>query len=352
MLKKLTGPGLFRLFLALLVFAHHISRFAVGTCAVYVFFCLSGFWIQRMYVRKYSATRLPYLTFTVSRAWRLFPTFWLVTAITLVYLWASGRPASYWVMPYRTHFVLSNLFLIGYHQLPRQPLIPAWSLDIEMQFYLVAPFIALLLARRKRLAGLVLIAAAAVSLGDYFLNSPISVAQYLVYFVIGMIAAATDWRPSGRLVLGFLGAMAILVACCLASPWRGVLLVGAHPGPLAIYSPHANVVLALLAMPYAIYTTRQRGFSKDGMFADLSYVVYLLHWPATLWIDGHQGNTWHRLGAIVMGSTLVMGISLVIWKFYDHPINRLRSRWVNAREIVGVAGTNPALSKPARAATL
>jgi hypothetical protein len=42
MLKKITGPGLFRLFLALLVYVNHATRLQVGIGAVMVFFCLSG----------------------------------------------------------------------------------------------------------------------------------------------------------------------------------------------------------------------------------------------------------------------------------------------------------------------
>ena len=37
-----------------------------------------------------------------------------------------------------------------------------------------------------------------------------------------------------------------------------------------------------LGLPFATITIRQKGFSKDEMFVDLSYVVYLFHWAATL----------------------------------------------------------------------
>lgn len=129
-------------------------------------------------------------------------------------------------------------------------------------------------------------------------------------------------------------------------------MVGAHPGPLAMYAPHANVVLALLAMPYAIYTTRQNGFGKDTVFADLSYVVYLLHWPTTLWLDNYRGDTLHRLAVIGLASTLLMVVSYFIWKLYDYPINRLRSRWVNSRKIVVEAESKSELSKSAKAVIL
>jgi peptidoglycan/LPS O-acetylase OafA/YrhL len=341
MLKKITGPGLFRLFLALVVFAHHCTRFAVGTSAVFVFFGLSGFWVYKMYMGRYRLTRQPYLTYMVSRAWRLLPSFWLISMLAMLFLYANGSLARYWAKPDLPHAIVSNLLILGYGKLQMKPIVPAWSLDIEMQFYLIAPFIALFLARRKSPA-LWVVLAAAVSLASSLLHNPFSLASFLVFFVIGMAAASVNWRPSGRLVLMCLAVAALMVICCLASPWRGILLVGAHPGPNSYYTPYANVALALIMMPYAIYTTGNRGFSGDGMFADLSYLIYLLHSIGIMWLDSHQGSVSHRLAFVAIAWVVVLGLSFAIWKFFDHPINRLRSRWVSRRRRVAVGEAEPA----------
>ena len=166
MWKKLTGPGLLRLLLAELVYVHHMSRFAVGNAAVYVFFCLSGFWVYSMYTGRYSKTRMPYLTYLVSRLWRLLPTFWLVTLLTFLLIYPDGTLAGYWQRDGAAHFLLSNFLIFGYYFLPDQAIVPAWSLDIEMQFYLIAPLIAILLVRRKLSALLVLLAAAVISVAS------------------------------------------------------------------------------------------------------------------------------------------------------------------------------------------
>src|SRR5271165_150399 len=131
MMKKLTGPGLFRLFLALMVFVNHSTRLQIGVSAVLIFFCLSGYWICRMYQNRYSAMRQPYLTYLVSRAWRLLPTFLLLNLITLLFFWAHGDLGEYWRKSNHLHFIASNLFILGYQTLPKLPLVPAWSLDIE-----------------------------------------------------------------------------------------------------------------------------------------------------------------------------------------------------------------------------
>jgi peptidoglycan/LPS O-acetylase OafA/YrhL len=68
------------------------------------------------------------------------------------------------------------------------------------------------------------------------------------------------------------------------------------------------------------------------MFADLSYVIYLLHWIGVLWLGRYAtAGTLQRTIHIALMWVAVTAISWVIWKFYDHPINRLRSNWVSAR---------------------
>jgi peptidoglycan/LPS O-acetylase OafA/YrhL len=342
MLQKISGPGIFRLFLALMVFVDHTTRFSVGKSAVYIFFCLSGYWIYRMYMEKYSTTRHPYLTYAVSRNWRLLPTYWLVTLLTLFYLYLRGTLMSYWNGSSHVHLILSSIFIFGYQALGKKPIGPAWSLDPEMQFYVIAPLLAILVLRRKVPAAWILLAVAAFSLASYLFQSPFLLMDYILYFSIGMAAASVNWRPSGKLALFSFGGTVLLVACLAATPWRGVILVGAHPGPLAIYTPYANVAITLLMVPYAIFTTGHRGFAADGMFADLSYIVYLLHSTGAMLLAAHLGNAIHRLTCMLIAWVVVLAASYAIWKFFDHPINRMRARWVNKRKRATTVQATPA----------
>ena len=59
------------------------------------------------------------------------------------------------------HQVLSHLFFLGYSQLPEPRLLyPAWSLDIEMRFYIVAPLLVFFMNRHGALALALLVSAA------------------------------------------------------------------------------------------------------------------------------------------------------------------------------------------------
>ncbi|HTI65982.1 MAG TPA: acyltransferase [Caulobacteraceae bacterium] len=329
---SLLGPGAFRLFLALVVFVDHASRLALGPAAVKIFFCLSGFWIYRMWTERYVRAVSPLFTYLASRGWRLIPTFALIALFTVAFQhfllgrsWVDLKGSAGW-----PQFVASHLLIFGYGGLPVQPLMPAWSLDVEMQFYLVAPVLIALAARIGTPAFLAM--AAAVSIGCALWLAPHVSPTFAVFFALGIVAARQDWRPSSRLATAA-GIVAVGVVIGLVlSPWRGTILGGIHRGPLFRYTEIVTTVVALAAFPYAIFTTRQRGGSRDGVFADFSYIVYLLHWTAIGWLGTVAGlPTFARLGCFVLALTATFAAAWVIWRLYDKPLNRARARWVAAR---------------------
>jgi peptidoglycan/LPS O-acetylase OafA/YrhL len=331
--RKLFGPGLFRLFLATLVFFGHLSRYAFETAAVYVFFGLSGYWIYRMWTVKYSRTVNPYATYLISRAWRLIPTFALINALTIATEYVLGtslnglKGATSWM-----HFIIPQVFILGYGTLPVRPLGPAWSLDFEMQFYVIAPLLIIVmtsLSRPRLLLGVfgLLSTISAFWFGESVLTT------FLIFFLVGMVAAETNWQPSGTLTITFCAIGLFLLIVCVLTPLRSMILTGAHPGPLSAYNHQASVIVALLAIPYAVYTTRQIGFELDGMFADLSYIVYLLHWAGVKCIRVYTSLGVPRIIITALVWFAVYGLAVAIWKLYDLPINKYRSKWVSRRRL-------------------
>jgi peptidoglycan/LPS O-acetylase OafA/YrhL len=331
-LQKLAGPGLFRLFLASAVFFYHVSRYAFfGSAAVYVFFVLSGYWIQKMWTLRYSRSVRPYSTYLISRAWRLIPTFVLINGIAIITLEALGHPfrgfkgSASWA-----HFLIPQFLILGYDTLPNKPMVPAWSLDYEMQFYAIAPLLIALIARFSR-PWLLLGFAGMTSLTCALLFVDHTLANFLIFFLVGMIAADRKWHPSGKFTFCTVIIALVLLTVCALSPIRGVLFAGEHKGPLSIYNHEVNVLSALLAIPYALYTTRQIGFEIDNLFGDLSYIVYLLHYAALKCLFLYKTLGIPRVVFTLMACAAVYGSAIAIWKFYDHPINKVRAKWVASR---------------------
>ncbi|WP_083897500.1 acyltransferase [Azospirillum sp. B506] len=332
MMAVLVGPGIFRFFLAAIVFAHHMSRLSLGTSAVYVFFSLSGFWIFRMWENKYSNTESPYFTYIVSRSWRIIPNFaiitWSVVAFELFYL--GEKLDAIFSSPMKEfHFIFSQTFALFYCNLPFLPVVPAWSLDMEMQFYVVAPLMIIAFKRISHIYILVPLAvvAALTAMGVDSYVLP----KFLVFFAVGMSAAARNWRPNNGIALISGVAAMTFVLGIIFSPWHGILLGGAHPEPVYVWNGLANVIVALLIIPYAIFTTTMRGGRFDGALADLSFIVYLIHWGGTEWFSHIEGGFRERLVPAMGVWVSVIVLSIIVWKVWDTGINRARSAWVSSR---------------------
>jgi peptidoglycan/LPS O-acetylase OafA/YrhL len=117
----------------------------------------------------------------------------------------------------------------------------------------------------------------------------------------------------------------------IASPWRSIILLGNHTGPLASYNGSANVILALTMAPWAMFTTRHRGGRHDDLFGDLSYGVYLLHLPILSALAAGQGNAAERLAKLGAATLVLAAGALSLYFFVDRPNHRRRTAWVATR---------------------
>lgn len=320
------SPGLFRLALASVVVAAHFTPFFLGSAAVALFFVLSGYWIATMWREKYRHAPAPYLIFLVSRFWRLLPVFLLATAAALPV--AHCRPQGWSWLP--------NVALLGYSQIACKPLTPAWSLDVEMQFYIVAPAL-MLVAAQGAVARWSLLAAGAISLlaVDFYLLGGSFLIHGLLYFTFGMLAAQQGWQAPRWLVNAGVALAVVLVAILMAHPTlRGTLWIGAHRAPSAIYSQQVNAAVALLLTPFALSTVVNKSSELDRAFGDLSYIVYLIHWPVVVFARDHfyaGGGLGKRLLVLAVAGTAIYLASVLIWFYFDRPMNRLRVAFVNRR---------------------
>ena len=160
-----------------------------------------------------------------------------------------------------------------------------------------------------------------------------TVAAYLAFFAIGVASASCGWKPGRILAMCSLLSTIALILVSIMGPFRDVILGGAHPGKLHAYNGIACMLLGLMMAPLALYTTSQKGTTLDGMYGDLSFIVYLLHWPVIGAFNLVEGSYIQRSFAIGEAFITVMMASILIWRMFDHPINKLRSTWV-ARRLV------------------
>jgi peptidoglycan/LPS O-acetylase OafA/YrhL len=321
---KFASPGALRMALAFAVFLHHTTKLNLGMSAVLIFFVLSGYWVATMWTKTYSRTTWSYFTFLVSRFWRVMPVFALCSAIAWTLLWwRGGAPENVGGL---IHQLFSNVLILGYNSLSYQANVPGWSLDMEMQFYLVAPIVIFLVSRNLSM----LLGCVALSLVAPILGGSATVLPFLYFFGIGVAAATHDLKPSPRLAYASLAAsLATLFA------YGFIFFATQDPAPTAAlaFSSKANLFIAALMTPWAIYTTRQKSGSTDRMIGDMSYIFYLLHWSVIGAIGTGEGSSMDRFLLCAEAIVVILGASYLIWLLFDRPIGRLRAAWVSSRRV-------------------
>jgi len=340
------GPGLYRLFLALVVLISHSCRVDLGAWAVYSFFILSGYWLCRMWCERYSLTRAPIQTFFVSRLVRLLPVFWLANILSAFTQRAAdpafGRLVSF-PAAYSVWAAISNTFILGYADLPHAlgALHAAWSLDVELQFYLVVPLLALATCRPggHPLLGRVLwwvIVAGFVAFLRIGPTGHRNLGCYGLYFYIGWWCARNRVLPSRRLaVAGGCLALLCVVAALSVSALRPLVENGKHGeslgGPLA--RPLFQAVLALVSAPFTLASLGNPSGRFDRTLGDFTYVLYLMQWPvmALHGILYSELSPLRRIPSLVVAWLAVAALSALIYTAIDRPIERARRRWVRLR---------------------
>jgi peptidoglycan/LPS O-acetylase OafA/YrhL len=267
------APGLFRLTLALLVVVSHLSAFGLGRPAVMMFFMLSGYWVPRMYEQKYRPIGSVGL-FYVARLLRV----WLPFAIaflavfTLHQVLGDPKPLG----------VLSGIALLGLATTHQDVLGTAWSLDIEVQFYLLVPLIWAFLAvsvRRKALPlalGLMFLLCGA---GWYVQKvwGVWTVLSYLPPFITGTLIWLIKPKVSGRLAAGSVVVFVALGVIVLALPALRPLLIYRAQPPFDLDWFGMAWVMALT--PFVIWNLAQKSSPVDMHFGNFSYALYITHWP-------------------------------------------------------------------------
>jgi peptidoglycan/LPS O-acetylase OafA/YrhL len=323
---KLASPGALRMALAFAVFVHHTTKFNLGMSAVLIFFVLSGYWVAAMWTRTYSKTNWAYFTFLVSRIWRVAPVFALSSAIAWALLiWRGEAPE---ISGGMLHQLFSNVLILGYNSLSYQANVPGWSLDMEMQFYFVAPIVVFLVSRNIYvLLGCVLLSLLAPKFGGSS-----TVLPFLYFFGIGVAAATHNLKPSRRVAYASLAATAAMLLVYGVMFFKG--LDPSQTSALA-FSSKANLFIAVMMTPWAIYTTQQKSGATDRMFGELSYIFYLLHWSVLGALRTGEGSYFDRFLLCSEAVVMILGVSYLIWFLFDRPIGKWRSAWVAGRRVIG-----------------
>ncbi|WP_159944964.1 MULTISPECIES: acyltransferase family protein [unclassified Nocardiopsis] len=288
----------------LLVLVYHLSPALLpgGYVGVDVFFVISGFLITSLLYREATEHgRVSIGGFYVRRVRRLLPaatTVLLVTGAVSFFLLPVTRMADTAWQLVASAFYVENLYLarqaVDYlaSDVPPSPVQHFWSLSVEEQFYLVWPvlFLVWALARRRwnataRTLTVLLGSVLALSLAcSVLLTAYDSAPAYFLpttrawelavggLLAVGLTHASLPER--WRAPLGWLGLAAIAGAALFyddATPFPGWAAVLPVLGSAA--------VIAAEQSPRPLAASRLLGTAPARWLGDVSYSLYLWHWP-------------------------------------------------------------------------
>ena len=282
--------GLVRLFLALTVAVDHwrvwvlwprdapnvAEQFKLGFNAGYAvmfFFVISGFLITYTLSKNYSRDASGTARFYGNRFIRIFSLYWpLVVVALLVVPGAWAQLAAYGPLKQ-----LAAVFLFGmdwslafWGSASVKGLEPAWTLALELFFYLLAPF----LMRSWKLAVAALVVCLVVRLGFVVANGP------------GFQGLWTYVFPPSSYCFFLMGHVVCLAGAryrFLAVPWLGIAALAASLAVMTFGSLRdfdsprfwGSIVLFTVALPGLFEATKNIGWMNR--LGDLSYPAYLVH---------------------------------------------------------------------------
>jgi peptidoglycan/LPS O-acetylase OafA/YrhL len=253
--------------------------FNLGSFGVALFFLISGF------VIPYALMRQSRLGFLVARVLRLWPTYAVGLASTIVWLgllaWVFGRP-----FPLRWTDVARH-FALGARDLTSTPSIDGvvWTLEVEVRFYLMCLLMAPAFRRGRAwavagpLAGLAAVVVIADRWGGLVDSHGLTWAR--ARGVIGLDGAMIAFMLVGAAChLGVRGTTGKRAAKALATVSFGVFLWLVSLDPAAgAFTPTAMSYGAAVIVFVAALAARDRIASHGVLsaLADISYPLYVLH---------------------------------------------------------------------------
>ena len=287
-----------------------------------LFFVISGYLITTITLSDIAKGRFSFIQFFIKRIKRIVPAYLmllLAVSVAGVYIYLHTDILYLRGTILRSALFISNhLFASGDSyfgaKLSENPLLHTWSLAIEMQFYVILPFILWFFRDRLRIVLPVIIIATTLysSYNLYYLDNKSAmyfsltarVPEFLMgaWFAVLFKQGLEFRRTSNNLIAGI--SLAVLVGCAFF-----ITEESSFPGYLALIPCSASAMLLVIKNNFV-----SDFFSRKlpVFIGEMSYSLYLWHWPILAFMryrnDGYQ-LSWPEVIAAVFLTFLLSWLS-------------------------------------------
>lgn len=341
--------------LAVLFYHGGVSFLSGGYVGVDVFFVISGYLITSIIVGEMRSNAFRLTGFYERRVRRIYPALFVMAAFTLLagaWLFNAGNFAALGKSAAAVTVFLSNVLFwseAGYFDRAStlKPLLHAWSLSVEEQFYILFPILMLLIgrfgkSRFGRFLGLLWLVSFAWNV--YETSRDPSSAFYLMHFraweLLTGSLLALNILPS-RLNAGLRNALALAgMGMILASVF---LYHDGTPFPgVAALLPVAGSALTIYSgMKEAAAVHKALSLRPLVFIGKISYSLYLWHWPLLIFLK-YYWIVEPPAAALALWLLASFSISTLSWQWIENPF-RARTFLSRAR-LFALAGSVMTLS--------
>jgi peptidoglycan/LPS O-acetylase OafA/YrhL len=358
--------GIIRLLLALSVVATHAgpilgSRLVGGQIAVQSFYIISGFYMSLILNEKYIAENNSFKLFITNRFIRLFPVYWVVLIGTVavclgVAIYTNGQ-----IMPkfdsylsvkanLMTFFYLvaTNILLFGQDLVMFLGIIPengslyftsnfaetnlplhsflfvpqAWTLSLELTFYLIAPFI---LRKGYKVVLMLIVSSLILRLFIYniigYQNDPWTYRFFpteIMFFLLGYVSYQI------KLKLHLLKISKSVILSVLVFVVLFTFLYQYLPTARLTYSPFSWIEILyffsiVLSIPFLF--NYFKNIQLDNQIGDLSYPVYISH-MLVIMVFTKLPFTFLKAGWVI--SVITLAVSFSLNRIIARPLEKFR----------------------------
>jgi peptidoglycan/LPS O-acetylase OafA/YrhL len=339
-----------------------VNLFEGGFIGVDVFFVISGFLITRILNHEFQKTgNINFKTFYTRRVRRLMPTLFLTILLTFILTFLAFSPSDF--INATNSMFMSSIALSNFHFLSIsdyfntasnfKPLLHTWSLGIEEQFYLLYPITLFFILKtfknkgeKKVLFCLVTlfffslfytfytsIYGVSEELSSLFLPEdnytsnisslqfyllPFRMFEFLAGAIIALLRIPKIKSEYTKLAFNLFGLFIII--CC-------ALLFSKNTPYLATINllPCLGVAILIYLPPskYLTFFSENRFLRFSGQ---ISYTLYLLHWPIIViyrYVFDRKFTPLEQIGLF----TLIFLLSSVIYTYYETPLRYKKSKF-------------------------
>lgn len=299
-----------------------------GRQGVPLFFALSGFFLCLPFARHYLERReaIELKAYYVRRFIRIVPPYWIaVLGVALVYAVMGRYSPGYLISHAAASLGFVHTFIFNEINVLNSAF---WALEVEMQFYLIAPLMAylyfLMSAVTRRAITFLLILLLPLVQAEYEGNISFTLLNFLQYFLAGFFIAEMYVSHEDRRFRHWIIPVIALPVILFATYDDSIIERMVYPFTvIALY-------LAVLFNPFW-----EKVFSQKSLVAigGISYSIYLIHFP----IIGYLGRYTmplpftdiYYVNFIIQCGIIVPAILILSFIFYlaaERPFMLLRPR--------------------------